>query len=457
MPKRTHDGIKKRCTCGKRQWPKCSHPWWFSFHWRDVEHRYSLDKLTKARGIDAPVTKGEAMTLRDQLRNEIRAGTFQLEPAAAVTADKRLTLGDVCDDYLKRFVAKPNRRPKGRAEMETLIAVFRRAEIPGPKGTSLKLEQKPIADVTKADVEAVRDWRRAQQAEKTYLRGAKQGEVGINRMLARLRHLFSWAIEEGHLENTPFRRGPVTVVRLEKSAEAPRSRRLEAAIMQTDGSIREGEEARLLREANPHLRALITAALSTGCRLGELLSMQWSQIRRDESGQAKAIILHASKTKTGELRVLPVSANLRAALDLRKHGPDGKEHPPAAYVFGNDVGEPVKSIRTAWELTCERAGITGLHFHDLRREFACRLLESSADLHDVREFLGHANITTTSRYLQSTATRLEQVIARFDAAAAAKPSAVPGDGFAHHSHKPPSEAPDGGADAGGENHRKRLN
>jgi hypothetical protein len=52
MPERTHDGIKKRRTCSKRQWPKCSHSWWFSFHWRDVEHRYSLGKITKARGID---------------------------------------------------------------------------------------------------------------------------------------------------------------------------------------------------------------------------------------------------------------------------------------------------------------------------------------------------------------------------------------------------------------------
>jgi len=37
---------------------------------------------------------------------------------------------------------------------------------------------------------------------------------------------------------------------------------------------------------------------------------------------------------------------------------------------------------------------------------ACRLLESSADLHDVRSCLGHANITTTSRYVRSTPVRL---------------------------------------------------
>ena len=36
---------------------------------------------------------------------------------------------------------------------------------------------------------------------------------------------------------------------------------------------------------------------------------------------------------------------------------------------------------------------------------ACRLLESSADLHDVRDCLGHANMTTTSRYVRSTPVR----------------------------------------------------
>jgi integrase len=72
------------------------------------------------------------------------------------------------------------------------------------------------------------------------------------------------------------------------------------------------------------------------------------------------------------------------------------------------MGEQIKSVRTAWELTCERANIRDLHFHDLRRGFASRLLESHADLHDVQMFLGHAAIMTTSRYLQSTSVRLER-------------------------------------------------
>ena len=59
------------------------------------------------------------------------------------------------------------------------------------------------------------------------------------------------------------------------------------------------------------------------------------------------------------------------------------------------------------------------------------LLESGADLHDVRDFLGHAAITTTSRYLQSTPLRLERALARMEQTA----------GFAHDSHKQPSDAP----------------
>ncbi len=68
------------------------------------------------------------------------------------------------------------------------------------------------------------------------------------------------------------------------------------------------------------------------------------------------------------------------------------------------------SVKTTWSTTCHKAGVVGLHFHDLRHEFACRLLESRAELHDVGDFLGHTNLTTTSRDLRSTAMRLERAL-----------------------------------------------
>ena len=116
-------------------------------------------------------------------------------------------------------------------------------------------------------------------------------------------------------------------------------------------------------------------------------------------------------------RVIPVSSDLRAVLEMRRTAPKGEALPPEAFVFGNPVGERIGSVKTAWRNTCRRAGIDGLRFHDLRREFACQLLESAADLHDVRDFLGHANIKTTSRYLRSSPMRLVQALEWMEAAA----------------------------------------
>jgi integrase len=207
------------------------------------------------------------------------------------------------------------------------------------------------------------------------------------------------SIAQGYRDDTPFKRHGVNVVRLNGAAETVRARRLQP-----------GEEDRLIAAATPYLRALIMAALSTGCRVGELLTLQWEDVRVDGSGRYRALILRAGKTKTGTMRVVPVAQRLAAVLEMLRTDPEGNDLPPEAFVFGDEIGDSIASVKAAWQTACEQAGIIGLHFHDLRREFACRLLESRAELHDVRDFLGHTNITTTSRYLRSTTLRLERAL-----------------------------------------------
>jgi integrase len=88
-----------------------------------------------------------------------------------------------------------------------------------------------------------------------------------------------------------------------------------------------------------------------------------------------------------------ISSRLASILEMRKTEPDGREHGPAAYVFGDEVGGKVKGFKTAWKLTCKRAGTTGLRFHDLRWEAGSRLIEApGASLADVRDFLGHRDV-----------------------------------------------------------------
>jgi len=54
------------------------------------------------------------------------------------------------------------------------------------------------------------------------------------------------------------------------------------------------------------------------------------------------------------------------------------------------------------------------HMHDLRREFASRLLETGANTALVRDWLGHASLTMTSRYLATMAVGLQTARAQFE-------------------------------------------
>jgi hypothetical protein len=63
-------------------------------------------------------------------------------------------------------------------------------------------------------------------------------------------------------------------------------------------------------------------------------------------------------------------------------------------VFGDEAGGRVGRITTAWNATCRRAGIEGLHFHDLRHEFISRLLEAGVATHKVRDWVFRASFHT---------------------------------------------------------------
>ena len=89
-------------------------------------------------------------------------------------------------------------------------------------------------------------------------------------------------------------------------------------------------------------------------------------------------------------RFAPISARPLATLKVRKLDPAGKQFGPEAYVFGNEVGEQVKSVRTAWEDACNRAGLADFHLADLRHEAASTFEEAGVPISYVSRILGHA-------------------------------------------------------------------
>ena len=121
-----------------------------------------------------------------------------------------------------------------------------------------------------------------------------------------------------------------------------------------------------------------------------------------------------------------------------KTGPDGKEWPPTAHVFGNEVDERIGDPKTAWQICVLKAHghepryvtrhytldaasrarfrAVDLHFHDLRHEAGSRLLEAGWPLHHVKDMLGHTNIATTGTYLNVTTAGLAESMRRFGTA-----------------------------------------
>ncbi|HUE88369.1 MAG TPA: site-specific integrase [Vicinamibacterales bacterium] len=124
----------------------------------------------------------------------------------------------------------------------------------------------------------------------------------------------------------------------------------------------EEDEKTLLDASDPHLRAVIVALLDTACRVGEILSLQW----RNVSLERRELMIEAVKSKTRTARIVPVSTRLKAILEMRRTDPSGEEFGPDTFVFGNEVGQQVRSIRAAWAKALNTAGLTGLQLRDLR-------------------------------------------------------------------------------------------
>jgi len=198
----------------------------------------------------------------------------------------------------------------------------------------------------------------------------RPSNAAINRELALLKHLFSMSIKWG---NTDF--NPVKEVKFLKEE-------LKERILTPD------EIQRLLSQANDELRPIIIMAINTGMRLGEILSLRWSQVN------FRAGFIQVEHSKSGKRRKIPMNSWLTQTLqNVKKEGGE--------FVFVKS-GKPIKSIRTAWENALRRAEVFNCRFHDLRHTFATYSLHFGADLVSIRDILGHSDIRMTSRYAHSS-------------------------------------------------------
>jgi hypothetical protein len=199
--------------------------------------RVSLEKWSN-REI---TTKTEADAIFDDLKNAVRAGTFEKRRAEPECKTAALTFRQFAELYKERHVFA-----KKLAIGNTID--YRLKPIIGYFG------DRPLAEIRTADVEDfIADLR------KPGIAGRRKtprvlAPASINRTIEILRHMMNWAVGREYIDRTPFRRGTETLVRKLREDNQRRRR------------IAEDEEARLLAVAPPLLRSMIIAALDTGMR-----------------------------------------------------------------------------------------------------------------------------------------------------------------------------------------------
>ena len=65
------------------------------------------------------------------------------------------------------------------------------------------------------------------------------------------------------------------------------------------------------------------------------------------------------------------------------------------FVFTNAAGGRLAFLQKGFRKALARAGLSDLHFHDLRHTFASHWMMNSGDLYALKSILGHKSIAMT--------------------------------------------------------------
>lgn len=194
----------------------------------------------------------------------------------------------------------------------------------------------------------------------------------VRRDLGLLRHI----LEIARLEwGVPYQVNPVDQIQKPQSPQG-RTRRLSR-----------DEERRLLKALedcrNSEVPLMARLAIETGMRRSEIVKLNWHDI---DMVNRTALL---RETKNGEDRTVPLSS---AAISIL--------HQQAAQkgAEGQVFSTTGSGLQQSWERVLVRAGITDLHFHDLRHEAISRFFERGLSVPEVALISGHKTPSMLFRY-----------------------------------------------------------
>jgi integrase len=206
----------------------------------------------------------------------------------------------------------------------------------------------------------------------------------------------------------------------------PRMEEAEMKVLDSDQA-----QALLRFVQGDRLEGIISLALATGMRQGELLGLKWSDIDFEQKTltvqrtvyQLKGETAKESSPKTkGSRRTIRVASFAMEALkrhrqkqlEIRLQAGQQWQNKDLVFCRADGTHTPAGSLQYQFHRLLERAGLPDIRFHDLRHSCATLLLKMGVDVKVIQSILGHTSLTMTMRYLHYLASMGADVAARLD-------------------------------------------
>lgn len=212
------------------------------------------------------------------------------------------------------------------------------------------------------------------------------GKRAANQALGQLHAMFQWATEQARIYS-----GANPAQGIEKFKEAHRDRFLQPDELAPFFQALADEPSQVMRD-------FFLVALLTGARRANVLAMRWIDINLDRAEW------RIPETKNGEPQTVTLTPEAVQILTARKTDRDALAvEDRSAFVFPSDRVEndaPITSPKGAWKRVLERAGLSNLRIHDLRRTLGSWQARTGASLVIVGKSLNHKSQDSTRIYAQ---------------------------------------------------------
>lgn len=351
-----------------------------------IRYRESEDRWEARVTLEDGSRKSVYGKTRDAVRRKLTALTRDRDRGQLIARDERQTLASYLTSWLETI--RPTVEPSTWERYELDV---RRHLIPA-------LGRTRLAAVTPQQVQL--------------LLAQKLNEGLAPRSVRNMRAVLRRALNEALALGLVTRNAAALV----RAPKAPRGEMHVYDEAQVRALLEAAADPHRVTAGGPRLEALLTLAVTTGMREGELLGLRWRAVNlegrflqvqtslrrlRDRGLTIKDVKTGASRRKI-ELADVAVEALRRhrasqaqERLQLGEAWGDGQDHD---LVFPNAIGNPMDApslLERGYVRAVHAAGLPYIRFHDLRHTAATLLLLKGVHPKKVSEMLGHASVAIT--------------------------------------------------------------